>query len=867
HRTLLRFTSGDAVAFERVFSWLDTAVSHPNSSLRSFYSDFSIPPAGATASGTARVGSGTLRLTDAISSQSGDYVLDDFNAGDPVQSFKATFMVSINGTLATAADGFSFNFGTVTPPLGEEGTGDGLAVSFDSYDNGSGDVAPTIMIRRNGTIKAAVQMGESRNPTPEPAYVLPNPTDPATGTPMTIATGDQFVPVEIELLANGRMDVWYKNVKVLAGIATGYTARTGRFSLAARTGGQYYAHWIDDLAIVVNHDNGLGDSPLAGSVATDLDAWIANTTFYWPDNSVRPRTVLATVEVGQRINAPAGEPGATGDYVAGHIDRQSGTSYDPTAYIDPFEAGFAEAAAGAIIPVNAIPGNNLLEVWWFRPSTDRAGLNAGNGELGFHSAFWPSAVGYYTLQWPVDPDEIVLASNAGSGALSSLEAKGSIYRQNDPTLDGYNPNEEHAILSGGSAWATRDDLNITGGEDYSSDPYVLVRYTASDGRPGMTPFHVVREDAARGWVFDYITPAGRLLQAPMPLPLLGKPIEGTGDDAFSLNTEPTPGVGEGDLPVNWDEARDAVGPQAHYPRFTWEDRHHDFWVYRGPHAGLPDLEAGTYDPDTDTFGDLPAATAVVNEAFRYTVHVSRRAENLTLSGTDLPTWMHVEGMSLVGIPSASLAETGFALKVYDLYSGEQVDLLLALQVVDSGVVQTQEPLALVCDNPYTGTSVVYTTRPPYLAVSPAPANSFTMRFYYQTDPAFDWPGMDNPPPAGSNVPYLRPIDSSTGEYVGDAASKETESLQVVYRPVWPVADPSDSSKPLPVLSFSSTLTTPRNGLPGVRGMLTANLLYQQAIAADMDAASPAVVLHDPTREKASGLHDHDLSELPGGVHK
>lgn len=867
HRTLLRFTAGDEIAFERVFSWLDTAVSHENSTLRSFYSDFSTPPAGATASGIARVDAGRLHLTDAVSSQAGDYVLDDFNAGEPVASFKATFGLSIDGMRATVADGFSFNFGTILPPLGEEGTSDGLVVSFDSYDNGSSDVAPTIAIMLDGALVAAVQMAEERNPNPEPAEVRPNPRDPETGALMTIATGDRFVPVEIELRADGQMDVWYKGAKVLANVATGYTARTGQFSLAARTGGQYYAHWVDDLAIVVNHDNGTGGTPLAGSVATNLDAWIADTTFHWPDSSIRPRVVHATVEVGQRINAPAGEAGATGGYVAGHLDRRSGTSYDPSAYLDPFVVGFSEAAAGAVIPVNAIPGDDLLEVWWFRPDSDGAGLNAGNNEIGFHTAYWPSTVGYYTLQWPADADEIVLASNAGSGALTSLEATGSIYRQNDPDADGYNPNEEHALLAGGSAWATRDDLNITTGDDYSSAPYVLVRHTAADGRPAITPFHIVREDAAGGWVFDYITPAGRLLQPPMPLPLLGKPIEGTGDAAYSLNTEPTAGEGEGDLPVNWDSDRDGEGPHAHYPSFTWEDRHHDFWVYRGRHAGPPDLEAGAYDPDTDSFGILPAATAVVDEEFRFTVHVSRRAEYLMLSGTDLPDWLRVDGMSVAGTPTAPAAAADFTLRIHDLYSGLEVNLTLNLAVLDTGTVVTQEPLALVCDNPYTGTSVVYSNRPPYLAVSPAPANSFTMRFYYQTDPSFDWPGLAGPPPAGSNVPYLRPIDPDTGEYVGDPDKKETESLQIVYRPVWPVTDPSDSSKPLPVMSFSSTLTTARDGLPGVRGMLTANVLYQQAIAADMAAASPAVVLHDPTREKEAELDAHDLTQVPGGVHQ
>ena len=95
----------------------------------------------------------------------------------------------------------------------------------------------------------------------EDASALPIPTDPATGQPMTLRTGDKFVPVEIELRGDGTMDVSCKNVKVLANVATGYTPRTGQFGLGARTGGSYATHWVDDLAIVVNRHEDAVDIP------------------------------------------------------------------------------------------------------------------------------------------------------------------------------------------------------------------------------------------------------------------------------------------------------------------------------------------------------------------------------------------------------------------------------------------------------------------------------------------------------------------------------------------------------------------------------------------------------------------------------
>jgi hypothetical protein len=218
-------------------------------------------------------------------------------------------------------------------------------------------------------------------------------------------------------------------------------------------------------------------------IVTNLTAWNGSTVV-WPDPTQAPRVVNQTVVVGQRIVAPSSEPGSLAEdpYLAGYIREEQGTSYDVAAYRNPFVAGFESAAKGSIIPVNAIPGKNLLEVWWFRPSSQRAGLNNGNATLGFSAVNWPSAVGRYTIVWPTAPREIVLASKLGGIDATLPEAQGTIYYQNDRTLPGYNPNEEHAIMSGGTPYATRDDLNITAaGEGYSSHPYVLVSYLPVDG--------------------------------------------------------------------------------------------------------------------------------------------------------------------------------------------------------------------------------------------------------------------------------------------------------------------------------------------------------------------------------------------------
>ena len=580
-----------------------------------------------------------------------------------------------------------------------------------------------------------------------------------------------------------------------------------------------------------------------------------------------PRYLARTVPVGERIEAPAGEAGASGgqQYLAGYILRAKGTSYNPGAYRDPFAAGFEEANQGAIIPVNVLPGKDHLEVWWFRANQSRAGLNAGNTLLGFSTVYWPSVVADYTIRWPGNPREIVLASKLGGTGLSTSEALGTIYAQNHPALDGYNPNEEHAIMSGGTPFATRDDLNITSPPDqYSSHAFVLVDYPHPDGRPAMAVFQVLREKPAAGWVFDYPVPAGQLIQPPPPLNFLAKPVEGSGDAAVNYNTEPA--GGDGDLPGGWDAAA-AVGKYGHYNRFTYRDRKHDLWVYRGPHAGLPALKAGTYDAATDSFAPLSSATAVVGTPFRFTVHVSRQTEFLALTMTGAPAWLSLDGFALQGTPeSGDTGTSNLELVVRDLYDQTTVTNQLAIEVLASGFPVAQAPLTILSTNDYTGTVIGFTDRAPFLARSPAPSNSFTLRYYYKTEPSFAWPGVANPPAAGSIVPYLRPFDETTGEYEGDPASKQTESLDIVYRPFWPERDPKDASKPVPELPYGATLVEPfPGGFPGVRDFQTAHIFYQQSIAKSLAAAAHSAVLHDPTRAKYVDITTQFADTIPAGV--
>ena len=611
------------------------------------------------------------------------------------------------------------------------------------------------------------------------------------------------------------------------------------------------------------------NSLLVGSVATNLTAWnptnLTLTNFAVGFNP--PYATNCTAYVGQALTDPAGEIGSTngsyGDYWAGYINQSMGNSFDPAAYVDPFVNGFTAANRGAIIPVNAIPGSNTLEVLWFRQ-------NNANLALGFQPVYWPSIVADYSIQWPANPPLIVLANNAGSGPLDSYRAAGSIYYQNDPTQPGYNPNEEHAVMLSGQAYALRDDLNVTktnnwtlpfGG--YSSAPFVLLQYTGTDGRPTMTAYQVMRENPAAGQFFDYVVAAGTQLQAPMPLPLMELPLaRNTNYPTGFTNYDAPPAANAADVPAGWNSSM-AGGQYGLYQGFTFQDRKHNYWVYRGLNSGLPPLQAGFYDTNYNAFTNFPVATAIVSQPFTNYIHVSRQLASLTAGVTNFPDWLKVEnnytnGLFLYGIPTSSGPFTG-TITVSD-EDGSTVSLPFSVMVTNSGSATGLGPLVIVSANKYTGSTNYYTGRPPTLAAAPSSTNSFTMRFYYKTQAGFAWPNLGNSanwPAVGTIVPYLRPINN--GSFAGAGNSTNDTPLDIVYRPVWPELA-SDGKNPLPTLFAGQTLTKAINYIPAVRGQDSVQVLYQQSLATNSIAnpTNSSVVLFDPESEKTSSLSSNGL---------
>jgi hypothetical protein len=311
--------------------------------------------------------------------------------------------------------------------------------------------------------------------------------------------------------------------------------------------------------------------------------------------------------VGTRIAPPAGHE------FAGYISN--GTAYYPDGYINPIVSGVEAANLGAIIPVNAKPGNDSLTVRWFK--------RVAAPSAAFQDLFVPGKIGRYTITYPASTTPtIVMAEGKGTDDLPLEKSGGSVYYQNNSSLPGYNPNEEHAFMLGGRAYALRDDLNVTSGAGYTSKPCLLLAYTdPEDGRPAMHAYNITRGN------FTYNSTAGTLLVKPYPLPLMPLPLVGSGVNQVSKDVEI---IGTENIPNS------TVSNNPAYQKFTFQDRKGFTWVHRGPHAGgSPTLTMKLYYKSQEGFF-IPGLSSqpAVGTILPFLRQPARSGQPLNLSAID-----------------------------------------------------------------------------------------------------------------------------------------------------------------------------------------------------------------------------------------
>jgi hypothetical protein len=402
----------------------------------------------------------------------------------------------------------------------------------------------------------------------EPVNVTQTGVDATLGPKFEAVSLPELVfqddPAELEAKIDGGSQ------RLLVEFTTSSPDRRNRSLLRFRSvaGAQYLRLWIES-------EDALGSPAVADDPATTVDETrpAVYTLNDLNGDGVRdwsPATALGAATggrtaatVGSRIDAPAGYE------IAGHIS--DGDCYSPAAYVNPLgDVGFPGAAAGAIIPVNALSGRNQLSVWWFK----KVSFPAATKIAPFYV---PAIAARYDVSWPENPQELVIASLKGleNPALTSVQTSGSIYRQPDSLLPGYNPNEEHGLLIDGNVFALRDDLNLA----TSSEPFVLLQYTdAEDKRPAMRVARVVRATETYPLVYNKI--AGTPLTPPMPLALLPLPKKA---DKSVRNEEVE--VTKDTLPLLSNGGSGSPSYQAAYDKFTFEDRKGTHWLFRGPHRG------------------------------------------------------------------------------------------------------------------------------------------------------------------------------------------------------------------------------------------------------------------------------------------
>lgn len=184
-------------------------------------------------------------------------------------------------------------------------------------------------------------------------------------------------------------------------------------------------------------------------------------------------------------------------------------------------------------------------------------------------------------------------------------------------------------------------------------------------------------------------------------------------------------------------------------------------------------------------------------------------------------------------------------------------LLPLAQKPDGSIANTEvagvADTAAAAGSPATYASFTFEDRKGYKWVYRGPhaagAPTFGMQWYYTMQTGFFIPGLATQPALGAKLPFLRPLMSGVAQ--GDAVTGTSQT--VTYTPAWPATVPS--------LRLAETLTLAKFGLPDVRNQKSAEILYQQSVAAG-GTTKPSVTLHDPTRYKMTALAEVSLEALP-----
>ena len=133
--------------------------------------------------------------------------------------------------------------------FGEEGTGSGLIVCFDTYDNGGGE-APAIYLKYGGTSEEPIDTDGNQ--------VV------KTNVPKATLVNNRWSDVVVQVTADGKITVIHNNVKYFdqVQIPGWFPIPGARAAWGGRTGDEWEAAWLDDVALTFNADVLLTQPPV-----------------------------------------------------------------------------------------------------------------------------------------------------------------------------------------------------------------------------------------------------------------------------------------------------------------------------------------------------------------------------------------------------------------------------------------------------------------------------------------------------------------------------------------------------------------------------------------------------------------------------
>ncbi len=247
--------------------WLAGATAYAGSFTSNFnnpnQTGYTLNGSGTLADGTpwaAAIGNNSCILTTNSGSLYGSFILDDLDAGQPIQSFTATFKLQFGPGTSTPADGMAFYFGPELNPFStfsEEGPGgaSGLTIEFDTYLNSAAENIG-VDVKVAGTEIA---------------------THPMANTDMVTS---KMEDVFIQLNRNGTLNLAYKGQVVYTNLVlSGWSPMNGIFGFGARTGGANEVCVLSNLVLTTT----VAGAPVAPTIVAQPQSQtineLSNVTF------------------------------------------------------------------------------------------------------------------------------------------------------------------------------------------------------------------------------------------------------------------------------------------------------------------------------------------------------------------------------------------------------------------------------------------------------------------------------------------------------------------------------------------------------------------------------------------------------------